>query len=367
MELPTARKNLNAQLGNATTFGEFVKKDWKAAEKLIWDWWHAFKDEERKDTFSQAFYQNRIAMRTWSDTMTKAHILRLAGNRIWEGNPTPPKDKIMIWEGSGHAEKGTKLMDDFDKKDFKFSVGLDSMAKRTDPSNFCPGPGTASRKYEEGLHDMSSTLVDCRRPISEQSHMKDDGTIFSFVALSDPADQAVFYNLNRIAKSMRNEHLDFYNTVREFRAKMTRVKLAAEHDMGTGFTAVRRENGESFKLKYGLGYTTKIIDEKKSKMDEKFGGKLGGGTLGTGVRVTEKMWQERRDAALDYQSILKRQLFPKNEITVAIRQHAGPFPFFATYQAKEGRFACFSIQEGKKVAEKDQYIQDNMPLKNEGV
>ncbi|MGH7461440.1 MAG: hypothetical protein ACREMA_10475 [Longimicrobiales bacterium] len=353
MSLPFARSALNKAL-DRDDFSEWVQKEWRAAQKLIWTWWLAYKDWEKADTFGKAFYEDRMSMRTWSSDVTKSHTLRLAGNRIWDGKGT---------DGSKgkHASKGDKLMEEFDAENFKFNVGLESLALRTDPANFFSETG--SKKYELGLHDMSCSLLDHRRPISEQSHMKDNGTIFSFVPLSERDDQVIFHKLNQAAKLLNKAHMDFYDLVREFRSKMTRIKLAAEHDMGTGFTAVRRENGPKFKLTYGLGYYTKVVLENKSDRTKPFGGKLGGGKLNMGEVVTDRMRQARREQALNYKSILDRQLFAKNEITVSIRQHEGMFPIFAKFDEPGGRFLAFKIDDKKQLVETKRYIKDNMPRK----
>lgn len=324
------------------------------AAELVAEWFAAFKEWERRDTFAKAFYDNRIAMRTWSDDNVKAHTLRIAANRI------------SSRDGTQTATQAPELLREFDAENYQFAVGLMSLSQRTTPGNFNTAEG-GSRKYSLGLHDMSSTLLDSRRSISEQAHKKDDGTIFSFSPLPEMDDHALFHRLNRLGKQVAGTQPRFHALVRDIRSRMTRVKLAAEHDMGTGFTAVRQDDGPRFKLKYGLGAFTKIItgfETDEADMPVPGSGKLGGGRLGTGVKVTPEMWQARRDQALNYKSVLERQLFAKNEITVAYRQHAGQFPVFARFNRDRGIFACFLLNEdGAKIASSRRPIVDDMPLR----
>lgn len=346
-----------ARLALKVRSGDFLDDMTKAPEaalQLVRDWFGAYKSWEARDTFAKAFYANRMAMRTWSDENTKSHLLRIARNRI--SNRT----------GTATAETENELLGEFDNANYGFAVGLLSLAQRTTPANF-NGVNGASQKYSLGLHDMSSTLLDSRKTISEQAHKKDDGTIFSFCPLPEADDLVLFSKLNRMGKAMVDTRPALREMMRDIASKMTRVRLAAEHDMGTGFTAVRRDGTTAFKLKYGLGAFTKIVtgfETDESGRPVPGSGKLGGGRLGTGVRVTDEMWRARQEQALDYTDILRRQLFAKNEITVSYRQHDGPFPLFAIYDATNGVFNGFQINEdGGKDPITGVTIVDNMPLR----
>ncbi len=43
----------------------FIKGNWREAQRLIANWWGAYKDWERVDTFSQAVADHRMTMRSW--------------------------------------------------------------------------------------------------------------------------------------------------------------------------------------------------------------------------------------------------------------------------------------------------------------
>jgi hypothetical protein len=311
-ELKRARKLLEAHL-EAGGEGVLQEERWKDTKRLILIWWAAFKAWERTDSFYEAFTDNRMVMRTWDSALDKHHVLSIPDNRITGGTA-----------------------EDFLRNGYVFEVGLKSLALRMDPSNFYP----ESKKYALGIHDMSSTLLDCSREISSQAHKKSNGTIFSFTPLSDPKDQVVFERLSQLSKRAE-ACTEFRELIREIRSKMTRAKLAAEHDMATGFTARKTPTG--YKLKYGLGATTSVVNEEETA--KKRGGlSMFPGTLTSRVPVTPEVVAERRATALNFRTIVARKLFAKNEITVAIREHAGPFPIFAKYENKE--FLVFEIKDG---------------------
>jgi hypothetical protein len=115
-----------------------------------------------------------------------------------------------------------------------------------------PAGGGASHKTHLGLHDLSALLLNTLVPISQQQY-KGRGKIdikqtYCFMPLSSSLDQAVFQNINMLAKTNRQNE-DFYNTVIDIRSKLTRIKLAAEHDMAGAFVRVGNK-GDMPQLKY---------------------------------------------------------------------------------------------------------------------
>jgi hypothetical protein len=301
------------------SFEDFVKKAWPEAKILIATWWDDYKNWEREDTIGMAFWDSRLTSRTWAGDLEYEEVMKPAAN------------KISDTKGIKGKAKSDPVVARFDSYEYKRSVGMASLVRRTTPENFYPGSGQGSRKTEMGLHDMSVTLLNPRKPIRDQAHSKADGTIFSFMPLSDPLDQVVFQTLNRTGKDLRQQNSELYDMVREMRSKMTRIKLAAEHDLGTGFSAVERQNGHGFKITYGLGAKTKVINEKTTEYKE------GGGKTKL-VDVTPEILKARRDAAMDFRSIVSRLLFDHTEIIVAYRKHAGNFPVFAQLNLAQKRF-----------------------------
>jgi hypothetical protein len=69
--------------------------------------------------------------------------------------------------------------------------------------------------------------------------------------LSFPLDQAVFQNINMLAKVNLEQQGDFYDMVIGIRSKLTRIKLAAEHDMAVAFVRVGYK-GNKPKFRYTL-------------------------------------------------------------------------------------------------------------------
>src|SRR5262249_26007261 len=102
-----------------------------------------------------------------------------------------------------------------------------------------------SRKTELGYHDLSALLLNPAREISSQQYKGraeiGPDQVYVFMPLSYPLDQAVFQNINTLAKLSRTTEGGFYTRVRTIRSEMTRIKLAAEHDMAVAFVNVGGE------------------------------------------------------------------------------------------------------------------------------
>lgn len=343
MPLPTSRANLQDRF--RPSFEAFVRKEWPLAKQLIDTWWKDYKDWERDDTFSAAFYDSRMTSRSWFGKLNTIEELR------------PDADRTVSKKGVRGDKKNWKtdpVVTDFDRYGYLRNAGMASLAQRTNPANFYPAPSLneMSGKYKLGLHDMSVTLLNPNKAIREQAHSKDNGTIFSFMPLSDPLDQAVFQTLNRTAKSLLRERPELYELVRAYRNSMTRIKLACEHDMGTGFTAVERADRPGYKLSYTIGNVAKVIDDEKTVI------RPGGGAVKQ-VPITPEILKARQDSALDFRAIVTRQVFDHTEIIVAFRQHAGKFPVFAQLNSED---KCFEPYRQHGLPTIDASISDPPPL-----
>ena len=104
--------------------------------------------------------------------------------------------------------------------------------------------------------------------------------------------------------------------------------------MGVGYISIPVNNpgpgDRKFKLRYGL------VNNLTVPTDVHPDGS---------IRVTPDVSHGRQQAGLDYCSILDRE--GKNEIVIALRQHAGQFPVYAM---REGdRLRCYSIVGGAPV------------------
>jgi len=306
LTLNLRRDHLNNVLDQWDT--NWVKDNWLDVKGRITGWWTAYKVWETKDTFDEAFHDDRMTVRSFSPDFA------------YEVSKTIAPGTIGIAPDRFYANSGYANLSDLDQKAHAANFtqanehnkywaerGIDSSAF-ANPANFA----SREKKYAEGLHDLSASLLNHNYKIMDQVHHKtDDGAHFAFLPLSPEADQEVIFRLARYAKD-RVTIPELYPMVRGFRAEMTRLKLADPEDAGTGMTAVpapRGGTGPQYKMRYG------------SK------------TL-AGYAV-------RKAAARKFKGILARRPGLKNEVVIAIRQHAGPFPVYAVRNGN--RFKCYDI------------------------
>ena len=336
MSLDHAREQLLPKLVNGS-FGALVKEDWPSARQLVVDWWDAYQKFERDDTFDTAWSEQRMSLR-WCGRGLDYSFKGVEATRI----------------DTGESVTYGKLIS---------NVGVKGVMARLDPKVFLPYAGGVSRKTELGLHDLSASILRSNAPITTQlfnagSFAKKTPTqirdvlkelqkaskgepYYVFMPLSKPADQKVFHFLNDLAKQKRDSPL--YPLVREIRSKMTRVKLACEHDMGTGFLAAKPDNAVNPKFRYGHQKTTKT--------------RASSGLLVPGVENSPELIAARKSQAMAYDEMLKKAK-GVNEVTIAYRYHdshkgAGErFPLAAELTVRnlngkdEVGFQCFSIKEG---------------------
>jgi hypothetical protein len=147
----------------------------------------------------------------------------------------------------------------------------------------------------------------------------------------------------------------FYNLVRFYRARMTRLKLAAEHDMSTNFSLAKPEgyklNSAGVmvpKFRFGLLDETDATarDMQQGRLDEVGNRKVQqGGRPGQKVftvPTTPELLSARRQAAINYQQlVLDRWRY--GEVTVAYRKHDGGFPVFTMFSPGDQGFLVGTV------------------------
>lgn len=342
-ELSIHRKKLNLELDQEP---EHVRRNWISVEPLIHNWWTAYKKWEGHDSFNKAFRNRRMTVRTFPggrNAFAKQVSKEFKRGTINVVSSPRGEPEVRIFSDSQYTPMDpveAKRHDDIFHKTAEYDKylakrGIDSSAF-ANPANFA----TREKKYDEGLHDLSASLLNPELSIFNQIHNTDAGAHFSFMPLSKEDDQLMLYRLIRCAKGLRLMLPALYDKVRMYRAEMTRVKLANEFDMGIVYSAVPVANpghGPAYKLRYGLGRMTTITGDEGQKS----------------VPVTAQIYAERQQAALRFKSIIGIR-DAKNEIVIAIRQHAGGFPVYAIRNGET--LDCYDIVgnqmalNGKKIS-----------------
>jgi hypothetical protein len=335
-ELPLLREQLHFMLDRGETW---VKDNWSKVNPRIETWWKAYKNWESADTFKQAFLDNRMTVRTFDGTFSK------------QVSKSFPKGELSVerfFADGQYTACGEQQQKEHSQKfktkpehlKYHAQRGIDSSAF-ANPENFV----SRKKKYEEGLHDLSASLLNSKFPIFQQVHHQwVQGAHYSFLPVSWPDDQEVLYRLAQLAKSLKATLPALDELVRGYRAAMTRVKLAQDSDMAIGYTAVPIENpgdGPAYKLRYGLGNKTNSVEV--TGVDQE--GKLL--TKRNTLTVTAQVYADRKKSALNFREILLSKYAVKglkNEIVIAMRHHAGPFPVYAYREGEE--LVCYDIEGG---------------------
>jgi hypothetical protein len=315
-----------------------LERYWRVIKPLILNWWDAYKAWEGKDNFNKAFADSRMTVRTYpagfegkEQGFQKQVKKTFDSISVASYNKAVRQTEVRIFADSRYTPLGKDALNAHDRVFHKTDEaghyhanrGIDSSAF-ANPDNFA----TREKKYQAGLHDLSASLLNPKLSIFEQIHNTEDGAHFSFLPLSKEEDQGVLFSLTRCAKATEGRLPELSNLVREYRAAMTRVKLANEFDMAIGYTARPRANpgtGPAYSLRYGLGKSTTVIGEGGQET----------------VQVTPAIYAARQQAALKFKSILGKR-DAKNEIVMAIRKHAtGTFPVYATRAGNV--LTCYTI------------------------
>jgi hypothetical protein len=203
---------------------------------LIDNWWIAYKDWEEKETFTRAFTEKRMTVRTIK----------------YQTVHSPLK---MTREAQGHLGK--------QEVPGKSDTGIKGLTKRMDPTNFVSSRDRSSAKYEHGLHDMSASLLHPERLISHQlygwgfqtdSHAETrEGSVYVvFMPLPQTEDMVLYSTLSALANQLKGTVSEIYEKVRDIRSQMTRIKFADKDDSHIGFVDVSKKPETEYKYRYGL-------------------------------------------------------------------------------------------------------------------
>ena len=320
-ELDTYRNVLNEKIMvHRDEAPNVIKADWTNAQMWIDNWWKAYKAWERQDAFNTAVKDDRMTMRSFGSNFDGQVNKEIAKITI----ATPSRFYSNTQYGGLSPQDRQKHDDEFKKLTFKAKRGIDAKAFM-EPQNF----QTRAAKYELGLHDLSVKLLVKDSDIKAQSHhAAQPAPHFCFVPLSKGEDQEVIFKLGLYAKVLRNVLPAFYDLIHRYRTKMSRVKVANDYDMGTGYHAIPVANpgtDPAYKLRYGLGNTIKV---------------RGGGL----IPRTLQIYRDRQRDYFYHRANIARL---GNEIVVAFRRHAGPFPIYAVWE--KDYLQCFTIDENSKM------------------
>lgn len=308
MSLPAARKAVREALPSGHS---------RALVERVIEWFSAYKTWEATDTIGKAFHDRRLTIRTYN----KPEETGSKWNVTYASNQTKDAGRTRDWAGQPQDVSGR------------------SVFARTNPLHFAPGPG---EKYSLGLHDLSASLLDPEKDISNQLYHAlnteaKDGSYVIFMPLPDEEDLQLFHDLNTRAKDLRAELPAFHDLIRLYRSRITRIKQAYEYDIGAGFSATPRvaqvAGKPEVKFKYGVGEKLKVV------------GKI------LPVNTTPGLNDEAvlKRNALSYRRILRESPTKGkyNEITISYRQHASPrFPQAAIWRFARREFECVKI-DGK--------------------
>lgn len=268
-----------------TLIGHISKKeDLKVIQKSVAAWFADIKDWESKDTFETAFAEGRMTARD-----------------------VPKKGSIKTFPVKAfELQKDGAIKPLLKKTEIKVNVNssLDGIWDRVEAKNFLE-----KLKNEKGLHDLSAVLLKPEVAISKQVFgvSEDVATVFAPLPYED--DLIIFDAVAELAKSDITSGL-YWDYVK-IRAEFTRIKYGQDSDMSSGF-AVLVTSDAKIKVRYGLA------------------------SIMGGV-VSSALLQQRHLNALQYhKKILEsKKLGENNEVIIAYRSHAGPFPMYGT-RTKEG-------------------------------
>ena len=331
MSLEICRKKILAMFGMQDVIKYSIdgfKGDWNQLMDLVEAWWSLYKKWESDDTLAAAFLEQRLTVKgtalTWKMDLEAYPDTGADNTAKFPVVGVKPLNKMEArWLGQNAQTQYYPMV-----------KGLRGILDRLNPEVFVPKVGHASLKTEQGLHDQSAGLMQKGKPISEQQYKTPEkDQCFVFMPLSHAGDQAVYHYINTVAKANRKENEKFYNLVRDIRSKMTRVKLAAEHDMATNFACVGKTSAGRPKFAFTLGKKTDVSTRDKEKKvigddvifpkDKKI----------VQTATTEGILQARRLAAINFQSLVLGEMHCYGEVVVAYRQHAGKFPKFAQFNS----------------------------------
>ena len=316
-------------------------------------WYYALKAWERKETFFRAFQDNRMTMR-----LLNAEISRSANDYQREVKAFNAKEEEGRFKKTGLTQ-------------VYLSGGLKGMKDRFNPANFehrnktgQVDPTIQSKKNELGLHDLSARLLDKRFDIGKQGYNLDKTNYAVFMPVPKPEDHELFYQLNFLAKSdeQLKETRDFIEAVLFMRARLTRIKLAEETDMGAGFIVLKDLRTGRTRIRYGLSGRVTEEDEAAAKRNKERLEAEKKMTLSERLQsvqlrkmdpnaemspsLTPEQIEKRRVTARQYKSVLRTaNELGNNELAIAYREHNSPdFPMITSWPDRDVEVGYYQVQ-----------------------
>ncbi|KOV79762.1 hypothetical protein [Nocardia sp. NRRL S-836] len=266
------KAGLDALGGSGTT--------WAARAAEIEAWWNGVKRREAAETWESVFTGNRMTARQVN--------AKGRGGTFTIVNRHDRKDAAK-------------------ERELYLDRGLGGILARVTPANFFSGPGSANRKYELGLHDLSGTLLTSARPVLKQLKPYDEAVVV-FTPAPAETDAQVFAAISELEKPDADK-------LREYRSKFTRLRLAQSSDMGSVFVDDNTDPKAELRARYGIN--GRVL--------------LPGGAI---IAIDETMLAKRRTDALEHSTILSGDAKALvNEVVIVYRQHAATdlFPLFARW------------------------------------
>lgn len=196
-------------------------------------WWQAYKEWEANDTFEKAFQQDRMTIRTYNPD-------KKGSSTKW--NTTWPTTVIK--------DKNSKTSN----INVKCNVSGNGVILRTKSSNFFP----FSSKNECGLHDLSASLLNSKKRISDQIYhnltlTNTHGARSVFMPLPLEEDLQLISLLNDIVQRVPFRYTSqLGRLVKEYNSKMTRLWQASPRDLGAGNYITDPDNLTYPDIKYGV-------------------------------------------------------------------------------------------------------------------
>ena len=224
-----------------------------------------------------------------------------------------------------------------------YDVSVKGIKLRMNPENFLSPKNFKSSKYKLGLHDLSASLLNPNRKISDKqtyNNLKNSdshGLKAVFMPLPRQEDLELFHMLNSVSKKYPDQ-IEFYNLIRGYRSKMTRLKQAYERDLASGCFVLNPDNTVNPKFRRGIGGTLKISSDKSRTFETD--------------KERNKEITILKDKAVFYKDILPRSTREKavNEIIISYRHHGNTnFPIIATWDLTKKQFERISPADEKTV------------------
>lgn len=294
-------------------------------EDLVDKWWLAYKEWEQQDTLAAAYSESRLTCKGTSDMAEPLNVRNVE---------LGPKGAIKDLYRKDTWGNTSKYQNSLIVKTNASIVG------RMKPESFLDG-----NKSQLGYHDLSALVLNPAKPISLQQYKTvSAGQVYGFMPIAPSIDQCVFQNINSVAKLNRERYPEFYGKVVNIRNRMTRIKLASGNDMKTVFIRVGTTKHGHDKFKYVLGMKT---DVSKTDVEDNLVAKekFRDGAKTANVVTTPEIYEARRNAAINYEAMVKRMLGKYAEVSIAYRQHARNvsagriiFPMFAQFDSDGKRW-----------------------------